>query len=78
LLGTFDLHEPIEELRRPGNRAIERTRIPTSSVYALRTERDLPTAAIIELYPDLSAEAVDDAIRLESRLHGHAVSRFAA
>lgn len=103
LLGTFDLHEPIDELRRPGDRpvwapdlvmpsthsfispwvmagdpCIDRTRIPTSSVYALRTERSLPTSAIVKLYPDLTPEAVDDAIELESRLNADGIERTAA
>lgn len=103
LLGTFDLHEPIDELRRAGDRSIwapdlvtpsahsfispwvmagdpciDRTRIPTSSLYALRTERSLPTLAILKLYPDLTPEAVDDAIELESRLNADGIARTAA
>lgn len=95
LLATFDLHEPIGELRSVKGRAvwapdlvtpsahsfispwvmagdpcIEHSRIPTATIHALSTERALPTAAIAELYPGLTTEAAEDAIRLERRLRG--------
>ena len=95
LLATFDLHEPIDELRSSrrgrvwapdlvtpsshsfispwvlaGDPCIERTRIPTSAIHALRTDRALPIEAIVELYPGLTVEAADDAIDLERRLRG--------
>ena len=95
LLGTFDLLEPIEELRSARNRpiwapdlvtpsthsvispwvlggdpCITRSRIPTSAVFALSTERRLPVNAIVELYPGLTADATVDAIGLERRLRG--------
>jgi uncharacterized protein (DUF433 family) len=95
LLGTFDLHEPIAELRSRRNQAIwapdlvtpsahsaispwvlagdpciAKTRIPTSAVFALHTERSLSAKAIVLLYSGLSVEAVDDVITLERRLRG--------
>ena len=95
LLGTFDLHEPIEELRPgrdqqlwapdlvtpsthsaispwvlAGDPCITGTRIPTASIFALRTERALSNDAIVSLYPGLNVEAVDDAVGLERRLRG--------
>jgi len=95
LLSTFDLYEPIDELRSAsrgrvwapdlvtpsehsmispwvlaGDPCVERSRIPTSAIYALRTERELPAEAIVELYPGLSVSAVEDVTRLERRLRG--------
>lgn len=103
LLATFDLHEPIEELRSArrgpiwapdlvtpsdhsfispwvmaGDPCIERTRIPTSAVHALRRDRALPVEAIVELYPGLTMEAAEDAISLERRLRGIDVPESAA
>ena len=95
LLLTFDLHEPIDELRRDGHRVwaphlirpsectrispmvlagdpcIEKSRIPTSAVFALCAKSGLSSGDIVELYPGLSEEAVDDAYLLERRLRGH-------
>lgn len=51
-----------------GEPCVQETRIPTSSLYALRLERDLPVARVVELYPGLDAEAVEDAWQLEDRL----------
>jgi uncharacterized protein (DUF433 family) len=95
LLGTFDLLEPIEELRSTRNRSIWapdlvtpsacsvispwvlagdpcviHSRIPTSAVFALSSERRLPVDAIVGLYPGLTATATIDAIGLERRLRG--------
>ncbi len=53
-----------------GDPCIHRTRIPTSAVHALRTDRGLSNADIVELYPGLTPEAADDAYRLERRLRG--------
>lgn len=103
LLATFDLHEPINELRpaidgpvwapdlvtpsehsfispwvMAGDPCVERTRIPTSAIYALRSERALPVASIVELYPGLTAEAAQDVIELEGRLRGLDVGDLAA
>ena len=95
LLRTFDLHEPIEELRPgrdqqlwapdlvtpsthsaispwvlAGDPCITGTRIPTASIFALRTERALSNDVIVSLYPGLTVEAVDDAVGLERLLRG--------
>ena len=93
LLATFDLREPIEELRSTarkdvwapdlvapsqhsrispwvlaGDPCVANSRIPTAAIFALRTERNLPAASVVELYPGLSASAVEDVISLERRL----------
>jgi uncharacterized protein (DUF433 family) len=95
LMATFDVLEPVDELRPRGRHRIwaphlvtpspctrispyvlagdvcvEKTRIPTSSLYALREERGLSSSDIVRLYPGLEAEAVDDAYLLERRLRG--------
>ena len=100
--GTFDLLEPIAELRSErrgriwapdlvnpsdhsfispwvlaGDPCIERTRIPTSAIHALRSSEALPVEAIVELYPGLTAEAAEDAIGLERRLRGIDSPEFA-
>ncbi|MGH9280497.1 MAG: DUF433 domain-containing protein [Acidimicrobiales bacterium] len=97
LLQTFDVVEPIDELRRRGRNdvwapnlvtpsdhtfispwvlagdpCVLRTRIPTSAIHALREERGLSGAEIVELYPGLTREAVEDAFTLERRLRGAA------
>jgi uncharacterized protein (DUF433 family) len=41
------------------------TRIPTATVYILRTERDLSSEDIVALYPEVDVEAVEDAHGLE-------------
>lgn len=53
-----------------GDPCIDETRIQTASVFALREDRGLEIADVIELFPDLEADAVDDAHRLERRLRG--------
>jgi uncharacterized protein (DUF433 family) len=103
LLSTFDLLEPIEELRRRGQRrvwapdlvnpsdhtfispwvlagepCVDRTRIPTSAIHALREERGLDMAEIVVLYPGLTVEAADDAYLLEQRLRGIGLPKPAA
>lgn len=51
-----------------GEPCIERTRVPTSTLYAIHDERGLSPTRIAELYPRLSADDVVEAIDLESRL----------
>lgn len=53
-----------------GDPCVARTRIPTASIHALREERGLESARIVELYPGLTVEAADDAYGLERRLRG--------
>jgi uncharacterized protein (DUF433 family) len=53
-----------------GDPCVERTRIPSASIYSLRTERGLDIAEIVKLYPGLDEVAAQDAYRLESRLRG--------
>lgn len=51
-----------------GEPCIRHSRIPTSSVFALFDDRGLDAESILNLYPDVTAEAVKDSIRLEARL----------
>ena len=93
LLNTFDVLEPVEELR-PGSRGdvwapdlvtpslhstispwvmagepcVKNSRIPTATLFALRTERNLPVELIVRLYPGLDQLAVEDVTNLERRL----------
>jgi uncharacterized protein (DUF433 family) len=53
-----------------GDPCLDGTRIQTASVFTLRTERGLRTEDIVELYPDLDADRVEDAFDLEVRLRG--------
>jgi uncharacterized protein (DUF433 family) len=53
-----------------GDPCVARTRIPTASIHALREERGLESAEIVDLYPGLTIEAADDAYVLERRLRG--------
>ena len=51
-----------------GEPCVDRTRIPSVSLWALRQERALGTVDIVRLYPGLTREDVEDAIELERRL----------
>ena len=51
-----------------GDPCLNDTRIPTATVYTLRTERDLSSEDVVALYPELDIEAVEDAYDLEARL----------
>jgi uncharacterized protein (DUF433 family) len=53
-----------------GDPCVARTRIPTASIHALREDRGLTGAEIVDLYPGLTVEAADDAYVLERRLRG--------
>jgi len=53
-----------------GDPCIAETRIPTSTIHALREERGLNTSQIIELYPGLTADSAEDAYHLELKLRG--------
>lgn len=53
-----------------GDPCVERTRIQSSSIYTLSTERGLEMADIVSLYPGLDESAAQDAYELESRLRG--------
>ena len=61
-------HSTISPWVMAGEPCIRNSRIPTASIFALRTERDLPSSTIVELYPGLNTAAVDDAVSLERRL----------
>jgi uncharacterized protein (DUF433 family) len=69
-LVTPSAHTVISPWVLGGEPCVERTRIPSASIYALRTERGLDTADVIGLFPGLDKEAADDAYELESRLRG--------
>ena len=62
------MHTRISTWILAGEPCVARSRIPTSTLFALRQERDLPTDRIHSLYPQVEEEAIDDAIDLENRL----------
>jgi uncharacterized protein (DUF433 family) len=64
------LHTFISPWVMAGDPCVAQTRIPTASIHALREERGLESAEIVELYPGLTLEAADDAQLLERRLRG--------
>lgn len=51
-----------------GEPCVARSRVPTSSLFALRNDRKLPSERIHNLYPQLTVEAIQDAIDLEGKL----------
>lgn len=51
-----------------GDPCVRGTRIPTATLYALTTERELTVQDITRLYPGLDPADVEDAIALEHRL----------
>lgn len=51
-----------------GEPVVRNTRIPTSGIYALHTNRGLDVSKIVALYPACAPHQVGDAITLESRL----------
>jgi uncharacterized protein (DUF433 family) len=54
-----------------GDPCVLDTRIPTASIFALRTERGLSNRQIVALYKDdLTREAAEEAFVLESQLRG--------
>jgi uncharacterized protein (DUF433 family) len=74
----------LPNLRRPSERTavspwvmagepcVQDTRVPTVSLWALKTERALRPADIVRLYPSLTTEDVEDATELERRLRRRA------
>jgi uncharacterized protein (DUF433 family) len=64
------MHTSISPWVLAGEPCVERTRIPTAAIHALREERGLSTAAIVRLYPGLDRRSADDAADLERRLRG--------
>lgn len=59
-----------------GEPCVRDTRVPTSTLYALRP-RALTSAAIVKLYPGLDEDDIEDALELEAKLRGEA-ARVAA
>ncbi|MGH9110271.1 MAG: DUF433 domain-containing protein [Acidimicrobiales bacterium] len=53
-----------------GEPCLERTRIPTSAIWALRTDRGLTASEIVALYPGIDEAMVGDADQLERQLRG--------
>jgi len=51
-----------------GEPCVEGSRVPSATLYALRVERGLDTAAIHALYDYLPVPAIEDALELEARL----------
>lgn len=69
-LVTPSAHTVISPWVLGGEPCVEHTRIPSASIYALRTERGLASSDIVSLYPGLNEKATEDAYELESRLRG--------
>lgn len=65
-------HTAISPWVMSGEPVVRNSRISTASLHALKAQRGLDTADIVSLYPTLSAEDVDDAVALESRLRAAA------
>jgi uncharacterized protein (DUF433 family) len=55
-----------------GDPCIRDTRIPTASIFALRTERGLSNTQIVALYDDVTMAEAEDAFALENQLRGFA------
>jgi uncharacterized protein (DUF433 family) len=53
-----------------GDPCIRDTRIPTASIFAMRTDRGLTNRQIVALYDDLTTAEAEDAFVLESQLRG--------
>ena len=53
-----------------GDPCIRDTRIPTASIFALRTERGLTNTQIVALYDDVTMAEAEDAFALENQLRG--------
>lgn len=51
-----------------GDPCVRGSRVPTATLYALRTERGLDVDAIHQLYEALPSESIRDALDLEARL----------
>jgi len=51
-----------------GEPCVTRSRVPTTALFALRHDRSLPPERIQYLYPQLTVEAIHDAINLEEKL----------
>jgi DNA-binding transcriptional MerR regulator/uncharacterized protein (DUF433 family) len=51
-----------------GEPCLKGSRVPTSSLFVLHSDRDLPPAHIAKLYPGVKLAAILDAIDLEGRL----------
>lgn len=63
-------HSMISPFVLAGDPCVEHSRIPTAAIYALHTERQLPVAAIVDLYPGITEASVEDVVQLEGRLRG--------
>lgn len=51
-----------------GEPVLRGSRLSTGAIYALSTRRRLAVDDIVDLYPGISAQSVDDALALETRL----------
>lgn len=69
-LVTPSPHTAISPWVLGGDPCITRTRIPSASIFALRSERGLTVADVVSLYEGLDKRAVEDAYHLEQRLRG--------
>jgi uncharacterized protein (DUF433 family)/DNA-binding transcriptional MerR regulator len=57
-----------------GEPCVVETRIPSASLYALTEERGLASADIVNLYPAIGVEDIEDAVGLERALRSHALA----
>lgn len=64
-------HTAISPWVLSGEPCVQRTRIPSASLFALTKERGLRTADILELYPVLNPDDVRDAVSFEQSLRHH-------
>lgn len=51
-----------------GEPCVDSSRVPSSSVFTLVEDRGLDADNVVELYPQLSHEGVEDAVALEARM----------
>jgi uncharacterized protein (DUF433 family) len=61
-------HTRISPFVLAGDPCIVETRVPTSSIHALRISRGLSVNEIMDLYPILTTESIEDAFQLEQLL----------
>lgn len=54
--------------RLGGEPCVEESRVPSTTLHALSVERGLDAVRIHALYDFVSVEAIEDALRLETRL----------
>lgn len=61
-------HTAISPWIQGGEPCVRETRVPTATLYVLHTERALTVDKIVRLYPDLTPDEVEDAVKMETTL----------